>query len=67
MIASAGGIMHAVYREELHADKTATNARIDAIGAKVARILHTADADGTTTLHAARALVETGDRPVELA
>jgi leucine dehydrogenase len=56
VIASAGGIIHAVCREELNTDETATNARIDAIGAKVARILHTADADSTTTLHAARAL-----------
>jgi glutamate dehydrogenase/leucine dehydrogenase len=67
VIASAGGIIHAVCREELHADESTTNARIDAIGAKVARILHTVDAEGTTTLHAARALVETRDRPVEAA
>lgn len=62
VIASAGGIIHAVCREELHADQTATNTRIDAIDAKVARILQAADADGTTTLHAAHALAETRDR-----
>jgi glutamate dehydrogenase/leucine dehydrogenase len=67
VIASAGGIIRAVFREELHTDETATNAKIDAIGAKVAHILHTADTDGTTTLHAAQALVETGHRPVEIA
>jgi leucine dehydrogenase len=56
VIASAGGIIHAVCREELDLDEAAANARIDAIGDKVRRILEVARDRGTTTLQAARAV-----------
>ena len=56
VIASAGGIIHAVCREELDLDEAATNARVDAIGDKVTRILEVARDHGTTTLQAARAV-----------
>jgi glutamate dehydrogenase/leucine dehydrogenase len=56
VIASAGGIIHAVCREELALDLAATNARVDAIGDKVTRILEVARDRGTTTSQAARAV-----------
>lgn len=56
VIAGAGGIIHAVCREELACDEQETNARIDAIGAKVTRILAHAASHDITTLAAAHAL-----------
>ena len=56
VIASAGGIIHAVCREELGRDEWETNARIDAIGATVTRILTEAAGQGITPLQAALAL-----------
>ncbi|MFD2416991.1 Glu/Leu/Phe/Val dehydrogenase dimerization domain-containing protein [Amycolatopsis pigmentata] len=57
VIAGAGGIIHAVCREELACDEQETNARIDAIGAKVTRILTHADTHEITTLQAADAVI----------
>ena len=56
VIASAGGIVHAVCREELGRDELETNARIDAIGATVTRILTEAAGQGITPLQAAQAV-----------
>lgn len=53
VVASAGGIIHAVCREELGLDETATGTRIDAIGAKVMRILEDARARSISPLLAA--------------
>ncbi|MCD4533167.1 hypothetical protein LRP67_03620 [Nocardioides sp. cx-169] len=64
VIASAGGIIHAVCREELDLDEVATNARIDAIGDKVSRILEVARDQGTTTSQAARAVAAETDQAV---
>ncbi|WP_233438244.1 Glu/Leu/Phe/Val dehydrogenase dimerization domain-containing protein [Actinokineospora spheciospongiae] len=55
-VASAGGIIHAVCREELACDEPETDARIDAIGARVDRLLAHARTHGTTPLQAAHAL-----------
>ncbi|WP_455566301.1 Glu/Leu/Phe/Val dehydrogenase dimerization domain-containing protein [Nonomuraea fuscirosea] len=46
-VASAGGIIHAVCREEPACDERETDARVDAIGAKVDRILAHARTHGT--------------------
>jgi leucine dehydrogenase len=56
VITGAGGIIHAVCREELALDESTTNARIDAIGDKVVAILDHARANDITTLRAAQAL-----------
>ncbi|MCD4523790.1 Glu/Leu/Phe/Val dehydrogenase dimerization domain-containing protein [Nocardioides sp. cx-173] len=64
VIASAGGIIHAVCREELDLDEAATNARIDAIGDQVSRILEVARDQGTTTSQAARAVAAETEQPV---
>jgi leucine dehydrogenase len=60
VVASAGGVIHAVCREELGRDEPETNARIDAIGATVTRILTEAAGRGITPLRAAQALAGAG-------
>jgi leucine dehydrogenase len=59
VVASAGGIIHAVCREELGLEESATTAKINAISDKVTRVLTDARATGTTTLRAAHALADT--------
>jgi glutamate dehydrogenase/leucine dehydrogenase len=61
VIASAGGIIHAVCREELAYDEPETNARIDAIGVKVTRLLTHASSSGITTLAAAHAMANASE------
>jgi leucine dehydrogenase len=56
VIASAGGIIHAVCREELGCDEQETSARIAAIGDQVTRILAHASSHGIAPLRAAHAL-----------
>jgi valine dehydrogenase (NAD+) len=55
-VAGAGGIIHAVCREELACDEPETRARIDAIGPEVSRILTHARTYEVTPLRAAHAL-----------
>lgn len=57
VVASAGGIIHAVGREELGMDGKAANAKIDAIGETVDAVLSRARERGLTTVRAARELV----------
>ena len=53
-VANAGGIIHAVCREELAFNEAQTNAKIDSIAVTTSAILGNARSRGITTLHAAR-------------
>lgn len=54
--ASAGGVIHAVCREELGLGEQETEARIESIGDRVTQILEQASRDGVSSLEAAWAL-----------
>ena len=54
--ASAGGVIHAVCREELGLDEDETKIWIDSIGPRVAELLQHASRDGISTLKAAWAM-----------
>ncbi|WP_244223706.1 Glu/Leu/Phe/Val dehydrogenase dimerization domain-containing protein [Amycolatopsis circi] len=56
VVASAGGIIHAVGREALGMDEAAANAKIDAIADTTAAVLSLARERGLTTVRAAREL-----------
>ncbi|WP_037370565.1 Glu/Leu/Phe/Val dehydrogenase dimerization domain-containing protein [Amycolatopsis orientalis] len=56
VVASAGGIIHAVGREELGMDEAAANAKIDAIGDTAKTVLSRARERDLTTVQAAREL-----------
>ncbi len=56
VVASAGGIIHAVGREELGMDEAAVNAKIDAIGDTTNSVLALAREREWTTVRAAREL-----------
>ncbi|WP_409180956.1 Glu/Leu/Phe/Val dehydrogenase dimerization domain-containing protein [Amycolatopsis sp. VS8301801F10] len=60
VVASAGGIIHAVGREELGMDEAAANARIDAIADTTSAVLAHARERGLTTVQAARELAAAG-------
>lgn len=56
VVAGAGGVIHAVCREELGLDEHETRARIEGIGDRVTQILRQASLVGSTSLEAAWAL-----------
>ncbi|MGW7533910.1 Glu/Leu/Phe/Val dehydrogenase dimerization domain-containing protein [Amycolatopsis sp. NPDC054798] len=60
VVASAGGIIHAVGREELGMDEAAANAKIDAIADTTKAVLARARERGLTTVQAAREMAALG-------
>jgi leucine dehydrogenase len=60
VLASSGGIIHAVCREELALDEAATNVKIAAIGTKAAHLLDLARTRKITTLRAAQEIAAHG-------
>jgi leucine dehydrogenase len=65
-IANAGGLIH-VYADLRDHDPAEVDEMVDSIGTTIARVLADADAAGTTSLAAARALAEARLAPVEAA